>query len=33
MAMADFSEGRFPEPDIGLGYFGDRRLQKRGGKR
>jgi hypothetical protein len=28
MAMADFGEGRFPEPDIGLGHFGDRRFQK-----
>jgi hypothetical protein len=33
MAMADFSEGYYPEPDIGLGYFGDRRLQKRGSGR
>jgi hypothetical protein len=32
-AMADFSEGYYPEPDIGLGYFGDRRLQKRGSGR
>jgi hypothetical protein len=33
MAMADFSEGYFPKPDVGLGYFGDRRLQKRGSLR
>jgi hypothetical protein len=32
-AMADFSAGYYPEPDVGLGYFGDRRLQKRGSGR
>jgi len=33
MAMADFSKGYFREAEIGLGYFGDRRLQKRGSGR